>query len=349
MAIQVPAWIARDLGLAELYETEDELLSAVEDSLTVSPIDLITSLDVVDALTVSLSDELEVVAASSRGAWRFSEVSIGGTCQCQAMEPGTHWADVPTNSVRMTLWAWSKEERFSPLTWNHPSGFVIVRWLANAGAKKLATSLVLSSLGIVVPEQWDSPALTASAATNVEIAASSLLLREQLVYGELIQAALRHTSPSLRFLYLYRLFEHAYLINALDKLQANFFADPKRSAKILNDVVGNEKAAFLALLDLSTSTGDFEAIAEVFEGNQRSKANKYLSAVNDGAVADGELGYQEKWKRGCVLCYKLRCSIVHSGKSSPIFESYPDAAQGVLTVLPSLESAAFSLLEVGMV
>lgn len=348
MAIQVPAWIARDLGVAELYETEAELLSAVEDSLTASPIDLVTSSDVIDALTASPSDELEMIDASSRGAWRFSEVSIGGTCQCQVLEPGAHWADVPTNSVRITLWAWSKHEQFSPLTWSHTPDFVMIRWLANAGSRKLATGLVLSSLGIVVPEHCDSPALAASSATSVEIATSSLLLREQLVYGELLQAALRHTSPSLRFLYIYRLFEHAYLINALDKLQSNFFADPKRSVKALSDVVGNEKAAFLALLDLSTSTGDFEAIAVVFEDNQRSKANKYLSAVNDGAVADGDLNYPEKWKRGCVLCYKLRCSIVHSGKSSPIFESYPDAAQGILAVLPSLESAAFSLLEVGM-
>ena len=344
MPVLVPTWIARDLNLAESYETEAELASAVEDSLTANPIAMVSGADIVDALSTHASDEIEVLPANSRGAWRFAEISVGGSVQCQVLEPGVEWISIPTNSIRLILWAWSKREEYSPAIWAHSSDSVIVRWPFGASVRRPEVKLILSACGIAQREQWISQPMSLGEATNFEVATNSVLLREQLVYAELLQAAIRHTSPSLRFLYLYRLFEHAYLIGALDRLQSNFFADPKRSTKALSDIVGNEKAAFLALLEASSTKGDFETIADIFEDNQRTRSNRFLTAIHDGAIADGEISYPEKWKRGCVLCYKVRCSIVHSGKSSPIFESFPDAAQGVAALLQSLESASLGFL-----
>jgi hypothetical protein len=205
--------------------------------------------------------------------------------------------------------------------------------------------LCVGIAGLESPETVEDE-LSLWSASTIDVAPTSLMIREPTVYAGLLQSAIKNRASNLRFLYLYRLFERAYLIDAMDNLQATFFEDPDKSIKAAQRAVANEISSFISVVGGSPARDVFVEIERAFSANDATLANKFMIAVKKGAEDDEQLNHPDAWKRGCVLAYKVRCSIVHSGKSAPIYESFFDATAACRMLNEIMERAAIGFLRV---
>jgi hypothetical protein len=342
--IAVPPWVAVKLSLREEYLDEDALRA---DFLSFEGDETFPAVgvdDLVTALCEPRLERVEFVEAAVASPWRFAKVAVGVSDQCLLIELGNQIdASIPTASIRTFVRAWllREENSFEWILSQH-AGKVLVAW-ENDGSK-FNGSLFVTLAGIALPDPVKCGPLKSSLATNVAVPSGALLLREAAVYEGILQAASRNTSPPLRFLYLYRLFERAYLIDALEKLQRDFYNDPKRSIKTAETTVSNEKVSFLALVEGTPAEVLFVAIEGLFQDAQSRGSNRFMIALYKAASDDKELDHREPWKRGCVLTYKMRCAVVHSGKAGPVYESFSDSSTACELVSDKLEDAAFALL-----
>ena len=88
---------------------------------------------------------------------------------------------------------------------------------------------------------------------------------------------------------------------------------------------------------------EFEIFCDDFE--KATKALNRFAAAIEYAIDKTALDKApKKSKKGALLCYKIRCAIVHGGSSGPIFDSYDDANDLIDFVLPSLEYAVSKFL-----
>lgn len=344
MPIDLPEWISRELGIEPSYEDVASFRTRLEliegDLLGVFSVD-----DFVSVIEREPAPAVELVPIVRAKPWRFAEVVIGGNPICEVAEVGALLdGSAPSRTLQLVLCAWFSDESLDPrlLGPNHEN-MLLIGW--KNVAQKIPVSLVVGLVGIETPNPLSEPDLTLLDASSVVVSPQSWIAREQGVYGELMQGVIRNRAPALRYLYLYRLFERAYLIDALDKLQKDFFGDPKAAIKRAENVISNEKSSFLALIEGTATQAHFEQIDKLFLDNDATLSNRFMLAVKQGATDDNDLGQKEAWKRGCVLAYKVRCSIVHSGKSAPIFESFPDASAACVELNKVLLPAAMSFLE----
>lgn len=346
MRVDLPEWVSRELGIEQAYDDEDSLRIRIE-ALGEKIFGIFDVDDFVRAVEAPAIFDVEFVPVMKCQPWRYAQVSFGGGAACEIVEIGNSFEEeVPSNSLRLILQTWFAQEAHDPrlLVTNRVSS-VLLAWNVAVDFRKIGKDLVLALAGVEVPAIHLESGLTLQLASSIDLSTLSLIAREQSVYCSLLQGVIRNKEPALRYLYLYRLFERAYLSDALEKLQREFFSDPKLAIKKVDNIVSNEKNSFLSLIEATSALPYFEQIEQLFAANHATLANRFLYAVKQGAEADNDISYQEAWKRGCVLAYKVRCSIVHAGKSSPIFESFPDASAACLELNKKLMPAALAFLQ----
>jgi len=343
MSVSLPEKIVSELGMFPTYEEWEDVMVHLESGQIELP-GWCSPSDVVAALRLPPFAEVAFKQCQPSGAWRFTELSIATVPECHLLEVGA-WTEtaVPTIAAQALVRAWLSAESFDSLesVKDHSLG-LLVCWLADTSFRSVSSDFALAVSGWKVLEGHDSPALRACAATQVEIANSSLFLREKEIYATLLQAASRSSSPPLRFLYLYRLFERAYLIGALDKLKDNFFLDPKRALDETQSAVSSESKAFVSLVSGSEAQANFSSIYSLFAKNKASLSNRFLSAILHAAEKNGDKAHRDDWIKGCLLAYRVRCSIVHAGKIGPIYESFSDAPDACELLNPHMEQAVLT-------
>lgn len=170
-----------------------------------------------------------------------------------------------------------------------------------------------------------------------------------LKFTNLLLESISETKAKWRFLALYRIFEHGYLSEILQTIQRNFFGSPKETLDSCRISVESEVRQFDALCTSSGLEAYFERFLESFE-RSKSSFNRYACALDNSLNKDGQLNQLQgrAAAKGVLICYKIRCSIVHSGLSAPIFEAYPDAPLCVEDIIGDLESAALAFLGVSV-
>ena len=179
-------------------------------------------------------------------------------------------------------------------------------------------------------------------ATNAKLTSQAAGLK----YKELFLEAVAEYKNKWRFVSLYRILEHGCLFEIFQRLSVAFFSAPKDSLKIAQDCVQSELKQFLSFVEQASLQTQFESLFDQFEaamagGNQFAIAVEHSIQQND--QKNQGVG---RWKAGVVVCYKIRCAIVHAGLSAPIFDAYPDGSFLLEALLPSLESTALSFLGV---
>lgn len=347
--ISVPTWVAGQLGLQDSYVDEAALRFGLSSFDGHEALPRVGPDDLLDALVAPRFQKVGLLAIEQHSPWRFARLSIGGADECVLVELADQIdAAAPSAAIRTLVRAWLLDDSFRPdRLLAAYSDSVLIGWETQHPSSLVTERFCASLAGIRIPERITSQPLACRSATDIIVPANALALREARVYEGIVQSAVQSSSPSLRFLYLYRLFERAYLIDALEKLQGSFFDDPKRSIKVAESAVANERASFIALVEGSPAESIFTDIEALFVVAQSNNSNRFMIALAKAASDDRDLDFKEPWKRGCVLAYKMRCAIVHSGKAGPIFESYADAIDACELVNEKLEAAAFSLLGIG--
>ena len=86
----------------------------------------------------------------------------------------------------------------------------------------------------------------------------------------------------------------------------------------------SELNQFLALVQTSTLEKHFESVHDAFE-NARISGNRFAAALEHSFKQTGQIKVAKgKWQKGVLICYKIRCAIVHAGLTSPLFDAYAD-------------------------
>jgi len=196
--------------------------------------------------------------------------------------------------------------------------------------------LALAGLRVVVDPirdpQWTE-------CNSVELDASGLVHRPEMMSGNLLQEALCETRPRWRFVALYRVFESAYLLAVRDAFMDTFFSNPKAATDKTKKALEAEVNQFEEVVKLHQLQSYFEAVtAEV----DALPANEFLQAVRRDIAPPNRPPVA--WETGVAIIYKLRCSIVHAGQKSVIFDRYPDGNVALIALTPLLEKAVLALL-----
>ena len=152
--------------------------------------------------------------------------------------------------------------------------------------------------------------------------------------------------PKWRYLSLYRILEHGYLSEVFHTLMTEFFSTPKDSLKKASDAVGSEFTQFMALAETGSLETDFQVLLDEFE-KAKALPNQFAIKVDRSIQQGRELaGFTSpaNWRRGVLVCYKIRNAIVHAGLPSPIFEAFPDGSECLEALLPTLELLTLKFL-----
>jgi hypothetical protein len=165
-----------------------------------------------------------------------------------------------------------------------------------------------------------------------------------LKYERLLLEAVSEFKAKWRFLSLYRILEHGYLLQVFQTLEADFFNLPEVSLDAALKLVKSELKQFVALAEKTPLQNEFKNFFDEFQkhkvaGNKLAHAIEHsIKQMNQQNQVNGD------WQMGVLLCYKLRCSIVHSGLSAPIFDAYADGPALLEAVLPICESITLSFI-----
>jgi hypothetical protein len=347
--IAISSWVASLLGLENSYADEGLLRSALADFNGHEALPLAGPDDLIEAILAPAFERAELIEIVANSPWRFVKLAVGNGNSCVLVELSREIdSTVPTAAIRAMIRAWLGDDEMRPdKLLSKGDGHALIAWEACTNAAVVNAKLCSSLAGIALPTGEDCPSLSLTKSTEIAVAASALVLKDAHIYQGILQEVLRHSSPALRFMYLYRLFERSYLINALEKLNSGFYDDPKGSIKTAEGTVSNELNSFIALVEGTAAMSIFEDIHDTFSRANSDKGNRFLISIHKAVSNDGN-SYQERWKKGCALTYKMRCAIVHSGKKGPIYESFPDAAAGCGQISERLEQAAYCVLSIEM-
>ncbi len=164
----------------------------------------------------------------------------------------------------------------------------------------------------------------------------------------LFNLAICELSIKWRFLSLYRILERGYVFSILDAINSNFMKSPKSTLEEAGKKLENEVNQFINLVDkhdLCSFFEDFVGSVEELALSSNKYAmmlKKYFNESNYIKIAN--VGASPKYRHGVILCYLIRCSIVHSGSESLVFDEFDDADSALTSLVIPLENALISYM-----
>lgn len=164
----------------------------------------------------------------------------------------------------------------------------------------------------------------------------------------ILKAAFQEVVIRWRFLSMYRMIERGYLKAILQKINQEFMRSPKTIVEDAVRLLDNEYSQFVGLVKDHDLCSFFEDFATSVDGLSRGM-NKYAIML-EKEVSEDKLHKNSvfapgnKWKKGVLLCYKARCSIVHAGASSLVFDEFPDGDDALRTLVIPLENAVMKYI-----
>lgn len=284
--------------------------------------------------------------------WRYAEFgSPAGTIAKALLIPSAGLADKtpPTLGEEMLIRGWAQCPELVNISDNSIRGRILLLW--DKSHHDVEPSVfrpnMLSLLGFTqaLPKSANSEPWLSS--TRFEFTASSRLL--QTTSGdrlsELMQLALLERTLRWRFLSLYRILEYDYLRTVFDQIKNNFLTNPKAT---LDNATTSLKNEFNQLRGLSSAYGLDDFFEEIYSVVKKLKSgNRFANALEKQCEGDSRLkespGVAAK---GLLLTYLARCAIVHAGEGAPIYESFQDAEEVLVSIVPLLEKTIFQYLGV---
>jgi len=306
------------------------------------------------AVTQSINGKMSFSVHAAKLAtrdWKYMEVLQNNVIECAGVcSPESSTEFPPTAASQLLVGAWLS---------NHT--------LLNGSAINASRSFIVGTKSVSGPSSFPARLLTEWAAVcpflerhvvpPVWVSKSQLRIKSpsqeqfrnapQARFNDLFIEAVSEIKIKWRYLALYRIFEHGYLLHVFDKLKADFFLSPKESLTAATNSLDSELNQLLALVKDVALDSHFAEIYDKFV-TIKNAGNRFACAL-EHSYSKGEhykVYKESKIKQGVLVCYKIRCSIVHAGVSSPIFDSYPDAGACLEALVSSLEIAAIHFLEI---
>ena len=92
----------------------------------------------------------------------------------------------------------------------------------------------------------------------------------------------------------------------------------------------------------------FEEMADLLAQGYAAR-NRFAIALRRDMDADERTKqFRKKFEQGILICYKLRCSIVHAGDTYLLYDNFDDADAFLLGLIEPLEKAIMTYLTIGL-
>lgn len=352
--MDIPAHIQVALGIGT-PATVDQLIAAF-DGWSVSQSAFGLSTDDFSVAASEATSGAEDIAVSTLlripNNWKYIELFIDGSRECFGVcTPKANSSVPPTLAGQALVKAWFVDSKIVDDTFIG-EGLLVSGLSAQAKKRDFSRRLIDTWADVCSFLEGSSVAPPWVTKNQIIILGGARILKldpPRLGYDNLFLEAVSEIKAKWRYLSLYRILEHGYLSEVFNKLKANFFNSPKESLEGALASVESELKQFISLADTGTLQTEFEALFAKFE-NAKALPNKFAIAVARSIQQGGQLKQiQNRWQHGVLVCYKIRCAIVHAGSSSPLFDSYPDGSACIEMLLPSLESICLKFLGITVV
>lgn len=165
----------------------------------------------------------------------------------------------------------------------------------------------------------------------------------------LFKSAICETTARWRFLSLYRIFERGYLASILDTLNQEFMQSPASALSTAQKYLENECLQFVAFVRKHNLSDFFEEFSDSLQKLIDTDKNRYAIMLEKTCKEDyffKILNREPSSKdiKGVLLCYITRCSIVHAGSVSLVFDEFDDANDALRSLVVPMENAVMKYM-----
>jgi hypothetical protein len=276
--------------------------------------------------------------------WKYRDVTVDNVRVAQlAQVPGLDAGAPPTSIEKMLIDAWVICPDVCP---TESSTRISNKLLLLIDSRELlrenTLEFLIACFNGALPEERNQFRL--EQVGDISLSRENL---ERSVTGHriIIQAILERTTKA-RFLGLYRLHENKYLESIFARLQEEFLREPGGALEKAQKALSAERMQLIGLIEEAKLEMFFESVMIEVDAHIQSN-NRYAHAIKRDLQDKNEL--KESWKRGAAWIYQTRCSIVHSGSGSAIYENFSDADEFVRSLIVPLEQSAISILGIRIV
>jgi len=299
-----------------------------------------------NATSVNASYLIQAAARVPR-SWQYLEILYDGAVECAGVcTPEIGAGLPPTAASQVLVGAWFFDSTL--LDGNNVVPQKVVHNLKTASTAAAFPVRILKEWsqvcptfeGSIIPPVWVSKSqiqITSGSRVQIGHAPASR-------FQDLFIETVSEVKSKWRYLSIYRIFEHGYLSEVFEILKSSFFGSPKESLQAASSSLESELNQFISLVHNTGLNNHFALLHDEFETSRKS-GNRFAVAIEQSFRQTGQIKLvKEKWQKGVLICYKIRCAIVHAGVSSPIFDAYPDGSVCLDVVLPVCESAVLQFL-----
>jgi hypothetical protein len=348
MPIQLPSHVARDLGLNERDEIENVVRGVGLLDRQVGPLfsdaAKVCFNGVLSRLPIAAAVEIAESFTEIRN-WRYRIVECDGVQCANVVEvPARALLSVPppTDAEPVLVQAWFASEKLTDTDGQLRSNIVVFEWFPGISSEAKAVIRALSGArghdgSSTTSRSWENAGLVALRTTSrlLQHGDSELLRR-------LFCESATEKVPRWRFLSLYRILEHGYLESVFSELSSRFFSEPREALETATKSLRSEVEQFVGLVDAHGLKPHFEEILRLNDALVAA-GNRFACLVDREAKKQA---YSESFKRGVALCYQIRCSIVHAGGYSVVFDKSPGGNEALIAHLPEMDKAVAQFLGV---
>jgi hypothetical protein len=267
--------------------------------------------------------------------WVFHRINLGPDIVGQLLEVPREEDTLgppPTAGEKMFVRLFSQDQ--SVFEEVRKGGLLLASWTPARLSREVRDTL-LASFGVsATPPAIPSSIPWAQSVDIVLDPSSPFLQKGSLAAVKLMNRAFRQTEPRWKFLTLYQVLEHGFLLSILNALNSQFLQHPAQAINDAAEALKNDLTKFVELIKAHSLNSTFDEL----ESNLKSieLTNRFAAALErqwqkESSRVQGD-------QKGAFICYKIRCSIVHAGDSLT-YEAYTDADAAVILALSCLEKA----------
>jgi hypothetical protein len=347
--MELPAHVSGALGIGT-QATEEELANAADAGTFTRDVFGLSGQEFATAAVLGLSttSQFQVVRATRpTREWKYLELLYGGTVECTAViTPDESVAKPPTAAGQALAAAW--------FTIPTVIDGMAITPQAVISAYPVGGTLFAFSSRLV--REWSDacPVFEGSAVVPAWVSRAQIAIsgngridggrNNRHRFAALFLEAVSEAKAKWRFLSTYRVLEHGYLAEVFQTIQSGFFTSPRETLEIGLDSLGSEIKQFVALVDASGLQTQFETFHDRFE-QCKTAGNMFAVALDRSMTKSGQVKQvQGKWQKGVLIFYKVRCSVVHAGITSPMFDAYADGTACLEALLPTCEQVMLAFL-----
>ena len=292
--------------------------------------------EMISVAEVPATEEFEPIPLSYRPArWTYRRVNLGSDVVGELLEVPRQEETPnppPTEGEKMLVRLFSRQE--SMFTEVSQGGFLLASWIPARLTREIKDTL-LASLGAATEPLMVSLSPPWQESVDIVLDPSGPFAQRGALAGvKLMKRAFLQKEPRWKFLTLYQVLEHGFLLSILNTLNSQFLMSPIPAIDDATEALKHDLRKFVELIRAHSLNEAFKDLETNFKTINTS--NRFAAALERQWGRQGSQVPSNH--KGAFICYKIRCAIVHAGDALT-YDAYVDADAAVISLLGPLEKA----------